>query len=538
MGKLQDVNTTDIADAIRLACGTMCRVLNADDDNVPFFGSQVYPDVFLENASGLGDSHVPGRHLNALLNAEDAIGVVLDEECVESHARAAFMSYSGPLAVPLSRERVDGKAKPGGRMGDFAAHHIREGFHALAALVKYRASEQARDVAEASVAAILKYWDPLRGWHRKRIKDDTGLDVGSSEGEFTGDSGFISGIARSMGPLVKYFRATGYGPALELAVRLKEKALDGFYPEDGSYHLDKLGSHTHSTTCVMSSLAQLADVTMDLGLLNRVKAFYDNGLWEIRDAIGWVLEIDREGYSPDHGEINNSGDILETALILGRWGHTECYADAERIVRGHILPSQLRDIAFIEERPNPVGEDGRRDIARRHRGAFGFPAPYGHKPLESESISFNMDIVGGGVGSLCEAVRESTRFDEAGHWVNLLFDHETPYVNVESPYTHPALTIRIKRPGALWIRVPTGVDPADVRIFGAEGAEVDACATNGYLLLSRPPVNRPLTVQFTLPDSTITLKHRSRDIRAHLTGDAVVAMENFGADLTFFDPID
>ena len=46
-------------------------------------------------------------------------------------------------------------------------------------------------------------------------------------------------------------------------------------------------------------------------------------------------------------------------------------------------------------------------------------------------MRFNTDVVGGTVGSLCEALREMTRFDEAGHWVNLLFDHETPNIEVQ-----------------------------------------------------------------------------------------------------------
>ena len=145
------------------------------------------------------------------------------------------------------------------------------------------------------------------------------------------------------------------------------------------------------------------------------------------------------GADPDRGEVNNTGDIVETALILGRWGFPEYYQDAERIVRSHLLPSQLRDVSFIADPSNPDNEDSKRDIAGRHLGAFGFPAPYGHEPIGAARVSFNMDIVGGAVGSLCEVYREVTRFDQAGHWVNLLFDHETAAIEVESPYTHPSL---------------------------------------------------------------------------------------------------
>jgi hypothetical protein len=65
---------------------------------------------------------------------------------------------------------------------------------------------------------------------------------------------------------------------------------DAAFLEDGSYDLDRMGSHTHSVTCVMSSLAQLAVLTADAGLLNRVKLFFDNGLKDISDAIGWSIE--------------------------------------------------------------------------------------------------------------------------------------------------------------------------------------------------------------------------------------------------------
>ena len=147
----------------------------------------------------------------------------------------------------------------------------------------------------------------------------------------------------------------------------------------------------------MSSLAQLADLTRDEGLLDRVKAFYDNGLWQIRDALGWVIESSAPDSDPDKGEVNNTGDIVDTALILGRHGYPEYYEDAERIVRCHMLPSQLRDASFIEEPPNPDGEDGRHNVADRHLGAFGFPAPYGHEPVGATRVSFNMDIVGGSV---------------------------------------------------------------------------------------------------------------------------------------------
>ena len=519
MRKLNDVNTTNIAAAIELGCRTMGQVFNADDNDIPFFRSLVYPESELSFSAAHSESHVPGRHLNALLNAEAALGISLDEDVIERHMRAAEFAYRGPAVLPFNRNEVNGP------LANFRPHNVREGFHALYAMVKYRQDRRAQALAEASIDAIHEYWNAKDGWDYARLEGDYGIAVQRST--------FIVGLARAIGPLVKYYRATGYTPALELALILKEKTLDGFFPEDGAYDMERLGTHTHSTTCVMSSLAQLADLTSDSVLMQRVKVFYDNGLWAIRDALGWCIENASSNADPDRGEANNTGDILETALILGRWGYTECFQDAERILRGHLLPSQLRDTSFITDPPNPDQIDGKRNVADRHLGAFGFPAPYGHAPLDAPSISFNMDIVGGAVASLCEAYRAITHTDQAGHWVNLFFDHETPAIKVESPYTHDALRIKVKLPGALFVRRPTWVTPAQIMI---NGVSTHQNLQNGNIFIANPPVNRFITINFPLPTETLVLKHRTREIRARLKGDSTIAMDNFGADFTFFDP--
>ena len=522
MTRLSDVNTRDIRGAIELGCETMSRVFNADDGDgdCPFFDVVVRPEARMGFNGLHTEAHVPGRHINAMLNAEDAAGIKLDEAAVEKQTRAAFLSFSGAVPLPLNRPEIGAKPTV------FLPHNVREGFHALYPLVRYRGSDEAREFADACIAAVFEYWTAEDGWNYERLENEHGLTTWRR-------GTFISGVARAIGPLVKYYRATGYGPALELAIVLKEKAIEEAFPADGSYDVEVVGGHTHSTTCVMSSLAQLADLTQDSALMDRVKAFYDNGLPSIRDALGWVIEGDNPEANPDRGEANNTGDILETALIFGRWGYPEYYQDAERILRGHLLPSQLRDTSFIEESPNPEGIDGLREVPRRLKGAFGFAAPYGHEPVESLHIKFNLDVVGGAVASLCEAYREIARRDEAGLWVNLLFDHDGPDVKIESTYTNGALRITPKRAGPLFVRVPTWADVARI-----EGVDRSVRTDSGYLLMPEPSPNTPVTIRFTLAEEEIELKHRTRRIRVRMRGDEVVAMDNFGADLTFFDALD
>ena len=100
---------------------------------------------------------------------------------------------------------------------NFTPHNIREGFHALYALARFRRSAEARRLAEASIAAIFEQWQPATGWDGARLERRFGVRLR--------DMSFVDGLARAVGPLVKFYRATGYGPALRLALVLKEKLL-------------------------------------------------------------------------------------------------------------------------------------------------------------------------------------------------------------------------------------------------------------------------------------------------------------------------
>ena len=180
MTKLSDVNSTDIVDAIKLGCRTMCNVFNGDDDNIPYGGAKVRPEAVLSISS---ESHIPGRHLDALLNAGDTVNVDIGETYINNHERAAFLSYSGSVSLPCHRSEQQGPPNV------FEEHNVREGFHALTALVRFRQSDRARLVGDASIACILGHWDVVNGWDYDRLHENHKLRVMQSPS-------FISGLAR------------------------------------------------------------------------------------------------------------------------------------------------------------------------------------------------------------------------------------------------------------------------------------------------------------------------------------------------------
>ena len=120
------------------------------------------------------------------------------------------------------------------------------------------------------------------------------------------------------------------------------------------------------------------------------------------------------------------------------------------------------------------------------------------------------------------------------HRVNLLFDRETDHVAVESPYTHDGLRVTVRTAGPLYVRIPSWVKPSDVLV---EPVPPRLTWSGSYLLIAEPPVGQGIDIRFPLAEREIVLHHRTRDIRVRLRGDAVAAMENHGADLTYFEPL-
>jgi DUF1680 family protein len=145
-----------------------------------------------------------------------------------------------------------------------------------------------------------------------------------------------------------------------------------------------------------------------------------------------------------------------------------------------------------------------------------------------------MDIVGGAVGSLCEAWRAATVFDDSGHRVNLLFDRETDDISIKSAYPDGMVRIKVRKAGPLVVRLPSWVSERDARV---EGADFETRSGTSLLRVAKPFVGKPVVIRMPLRNSEIDLNHHSHRIRVRLRGDSVVAMENFGMPLTWFDPL-
>ena len=323
--------------------------------------------------------------------------------------------------------------------------------------------------------------------------------------------------------------------ALEQAIRLTETAFRNVLLPDGEFDAGRFAKHIHSTSSMISGIAMLGSLTGDAGILNRVKTFMEKGYYEIALEFGWCLENDSR---PDDlvGEINNTGDFLEACLCLGRAGYEEYFQRADKMIRCHILPAQLIDVSFIS---NEVKEDDSVSrMAERMKGAFGFPCPYGHEYQPGSEVSFNWDIVGGGVSSLCWAYRNIITWENGILSVNLLFDYENKEISFKNPYSHNGtMEIKLKEKKILRILLPESTDWKSVlEELGKNG--VSASRHGSWLYIYNGCYGKNTTVKIEFPKKKRHFCFRKNEFDAVFQGNRIIAMNAQGKRLCFFKEIE
>jgi hypothetical protein len=518
-------NASNLRKAIILGCVAMEDDLDRTRGSLPFFLNIVAGKI---DGHAFGNSHaelfslahMPGRFLDALLTAE-SVGLYRPAPAtIEALRRWAIVAVGGPVALPRNIDTDSLEPLP-----RVLLHNLREGLHALSALVRFRDDEDARRLAVSCVRTMDAYFQD-GVWDGDRLLADTGIETME---RWDGDRDrFTWTLGRAIGPLVKLARDCGIGEAGELAERLGRYAVERVFLADGSFDVARHGAHGHSVTSTLSSLALLADFTGDSEILQRVSAFVENGLRDISLDFGWCLENVESGSYV--GEGNNTADIVETLLVLARRDPGR-YDSVERILRSHLLPSQLIDVGFISD--DLATDNGLRKLASRTLGAFGFPLPYGHEEHPGAGMAFNWDVVGGVVPGLCDVVREQVTFRGATAEVNLLFDHSSDGLTVRGPYDGAETVLIEAGPGIerVSVRLPTWADRDALGRWARDsGAELGTTHLILDTVRSRYEIPTPLPA--------VRREYRFRDMAftADYSGDQIVAMSAPDKRLRFFDP--
>lgn len=524
--KYLNVNTYNIDLAVREGMRPMQTFFDSTKDNLPFFGNEMAPNCSNFHHPTFSAAHIPGRWLCALLHAEEVTGIPVDPVAVENLKKWAFATLEKhPIGFPAcmdfdKMEFIDATD----------LHNLREIMHALFALVKWRGDDHARELALGVIRSLNRYFDfDNAKFDEEKYTRETGAKAmysccAPSEGLL-----FPVHFGRYIGPLVKFWRASGEPEALQQAIRLKDTCFAHILLEDGDYHAVRFGSHTHSTTAMISSLAQLGDVTNDPVIFERIDAFFKNGLRKIALPFGWCIEGNQR--RDIVGEINNTSDIMETCLIMGKHGYPGYYAKAEQILRAHFLPSQLLDPCFIPEDEDESHVNTYR-MASRSVGAFGFPTPFGHEDHPGAWISFNWDIVGGGINGLCEAYKACGTLENGLLTIPLHFTADREHYTTTDPYRNNGImAVTTKKENlCLKIRIPERASVKSVSVpYTIEGEWLYPAAVRS---------GEPVEIAFVFENTDLTYDFRGTKIRYRWHGEEVIAADNGDRRLCYFSDID
>ena len=397
-------------------------------------------------------------------------------------------------------------------------HNIREATHALTHLIR-RGDGRATYWAERMVGALRRSLDDAGRIHLERLPKYV-------EGPYNHQP---AEEGRAVDAMVRYYRVTGSLAALEVASLASRFALENCFTDEGVL-TEEAGRHGHSINALVAGMLDLALLTDDAKLLLRAKAVYDRGLPRFNSSFGWSMES-LDSFVP-RGESNNTGDLLRASLLLGHAGFPEYFERAERILRSHLLPSQVTDVDGFSDDPN-AKEDRLRSLASRIKGGWSLPTPNDLLTFMPDGRITTYDITSGAVDALCEAWRSIITESEEGIRVNLLLSCARKEVRVKSSLSGEG-RVEIENASGrnLLVRVPSWA-ASDVRLR-VDGHDRPFNLRGAYLPVAGSVGRQRITMTFPLMEARTVESVCFQRYTIDWRGDQITAMSPPGKHLPMF----
>jgi hypothetical protein len=458
--------------------------------------------------------HNIGRALHALSMAEEVTGDHVDESVIADLSYHLFALFDRDEGLPGTMDNNTGKY--------FShLHNVREVTHGLTALIR-RGSDRAASLAERMIHLVWQAVDETGRIHLDRLPPS--IEANEKYTNHPHQEG------RAVDALVRYYRVTGNPEALDLAGRMTRFALDHCFTPAGTL-TPRAGTHGHSINALVAGMADLALVTHDAGLLQRVKEIFDVGLPCFNSSFGWSNET-VGGHL--RGESNNTGDLLRAALCLGRAESFDYFERAERILRGHLLPSQVIDVDKGSDTPGE-NDEARRRLVSRIRGGFSFPLP-NDLLYQPDAPIVTYDVTSGAVDALCETYKNIWTEDSAGLHVNLLITSKHKDARMKS-FLSGQGRIELECPAGrnVFVRIPTWVSRCDLRLT-VNGTNCPPTFVGPRLLIAEKPERQSVTLEFPVPERREVESVDGREYTTLWRGDQITAMSPSGTYLPMFPP--
>ncbi|MHB8971731.1 MAG: hypothetical protein ACYC3X_01835 [Pirellulaceae bacterium] len=348
--------------------------------------------------------------------------------------------------------------------------------------------------------------------------------------------------------LMTWVRETGSQPALEQAGKLVKSCFDErpLFTPDNTF---RSGGHMHGNLRTLVGAADYALYAKDPVLYGRVDALYRY----VRS------EGTRFGFLPE--VIGRKGDIvscetcalmdfLGLAVSLANNGHPEYWGDVERVVRNQLLESQVRDVSWLKPGNQADSEQFTcRDVGARMVGGYsGWTSPthilaareelhWGGPELRGKTRAIQNCCGGSGTHAFFIVWKNAARFEQDTLSVHLHIDKLLPQAEIRCSQPYKGLlTIELKTPCQVRVRIPEFVEPSQIQATSDQG-KVAARVWGNYLELGSRPAGERLEITYPLPvvDEEVTIGNpgfRQYLYRATWKGDTVVRMVPIGEQVT------
>ncbi|MGC8638603.1 MAG: hypothetical protein ACP5XB_01850 [Isosphaeraceae bacterium] len=354
---------------------------------------------------------------------------------------------------------------------------------------------------------------------------------------------WLSGF--SIKSLMTWVRLTGSKAALEQAGKLVKACFDEaplFTPDNTFRH----GGHMHGNLRTLVGAADYALYARDPVLFSRVDALYRYVRSE-GTRFGFLPEvIGREG-DIISCETCALMDFLGLAVTLANNGHPEYWGDVERMVRNQLAESQITDVSWLRSakgKPD-TPQFTWRDIGPRIQGAYaGWSSPthilaareelhWGGSELRGKTRALQNCCGGSGTHGFFIVWKNASRFARGTLSVHLHIDKLLPEAEIRcfQPYKG-LLTIDLKRPAKVRVRIPEFVNAKDMKITSRQ-VELPARVWGNYLELDQRAAGEKLEVRYPIAtrDEEVSIGNPGfRHYRYRVTwmGDTVVRLTPLG----------
>ena len=343
-------------------------------------------------------------------------------------------------------------------------------------------------------------------------------------------------------------RTMGYQPAIDLAGQISRQVMEGAFAPNNHF---KHGGHMHGTLRAAYGVADYALYTGDPIAYSRVDAVYRYVRDEVATQFGFIPET--IGHTDDIVQCETCAllDYLALGVTLANHGHPEYWDGIERLVRNHLVESQLTDGSWLHSDDAPdTAQITTRDIGQRVVGSYaGWSSPtqilasketliwWGGPEIRGKVRALQNCCGGSGTHAYYIAWKNASRVHDGVLSVNLHLDKLLPEAEIRCFQPYEGLTtLRMRQSCQVRVRIP-GFVPEGAFTVTRDGEPLAFRAFGNYALLGEQPAGCLIEARYPMPahETTETIGNpagRKYTYKAVWRGDTVVRINLLGDEPT------